>query len=241
MFEKYPQILAAIIAFSGVMLGLFWNQFFAWRRHKREQKAKLNFLLFNLLELYFFFNRNNYSAHIKIYLSKMEEKLGQIPPQEKPQIESFILNLVKERFDDLSGDEIDNLSDNYENAVKEVAQINPFLAYRLSGQSKRMSNLDAIHDYFDSFKELMTNNSDVQILDNIKSQLANENFMSEAIEDIKDSVLEVSQAIGVLKHREAKKFFKDQEVRLKKEMNNEVGELVDKIVDIIKKQAEGQS
>jgi hypothetical protein len=234
MFEKYPQILVAIIAFSGVILGLFWNQFFAWRRHKREQKAKLNHLLFNLLELYFFFSKNNFAGHIKLYLSKMEEKLGQIPPNEKLQVEAYILGIVKQRFDEISGDEIDKLSENYESAVNEVAQINPFLAYRLSGQSKKMENLDAFHNYLDSFHELITNNTDKQVLEGIKAQFSDEDFVKEAIEDIKDSILEVSQVISFLKHQEAKNFFKVQEVRLKKELDKEIGEVVDKIVDLIK-------
>lgn len=238
LFEKYgAQIIPAIIGLTGLLLGLFWNQFFAWRRNKREQRAKLNYLLFNLLELYHFFSRNNFAEPIKMYISKLEERFGNIPAEEKPQVESFLISLIKERVQELNDDEIDQLSEHYENAVKEVAQINPFLAYRLSGQSKKLDNLDAVHDYFDSFQDLITTQNDHEILKTLREELAGDNFFKEAVEDIKESILEVSKEIGLRKRFEAINFFKEKEKQQKEEFEKEVVVIVNKVVNIMQNQS----
>lgn len=234
LLEKYgAQLIPAFIGLTGLVIGLFWNQFFAWRKNKREQKAKLNYLLFNLLELYHFFSRNNITEPIKMYISKLEEKLGAIPDHERPQVEAFLIATIKERVEEINDDEIDQLSEHYEKAVKEVAQINPFLAYRLSGQSKKLENLDAFHDYLDSFQEMLTTNSDRQILEAIRTEFSGDRFFTDAVEDIKDSILEVSREISILKQMESKRFFKEKEKQLKEEYDKEIGKVVDRITTLI--------
>ena len=227
------QISAALIAFSGILLGLFWNQFFNWRKNKQEQKAKLNHLLFNLLELYFFFVRNNFSEVIKIYMAKMEEKLGKIPPEEKPKIEALIMNGIKEKISDVNKHEINQLSQHYELAVKEVAQINPFLAFRLSGQSKKLENLESFNNLIDSLHTMIDTNSDKEILANVKTIFSDERFIKESISDIKDSVLEVSKEISFFKLNEAKKFFVEQESNAADKLDKEISSIVDKMVEFI--------
>ena len=49
------------------------------------------------------------------------------------------------------------------------------------------------------------------------------------IDDVRDSILEVSKVIGIGKHIEAKKYFHDQEKRMNDEMQKEIKIIVDEI------------
>lgn len=229
--SKYgTQLITGIIAISGILLGLFWNQFFAWRRNKREQKAKLNNLLFHLLELYFFVNRGDVTSYMKSYIAEMENRFGVVPKEELEQVMQVIIPLMKEKLSALKDQEdIERLSGHYEAAVKEIAYINPFLAYRLAGQSKKFNKLELLDDYFGAFDELMSTEEEKEFFNGVISNFNEEKLLKEMIGDLKDSVLEVSKTIGMSKHLEAKKYFLDQEKMMKEEMQKEIKIIVDEI------------
>lgn len=226
--SKYgTQLIAGFIAISGILLGLFWNQFFAWRKNKREQKAKLNHLLFHLLELYFFVSRNDFTSFIAIYMEQMEKRFGAFAKEDKTQIEQAIINQVKEKLNNLNDDdELKRLSENYETAVKEIAFINPFLAYRLAGQSKRLNNIQQLNNYFDSVRGLISTEEEQKLLQGILSNYNEDKFIKEMIADVKDSVIEIAKEIGFTKHLEAKKHFARQEKTLKEEVEKEVNSII---------------
>lgn len=228
---KYgTQLIAGFIAISGILLGLFWNQFFAWRKNKREQKAKLNRLLFHLLELYFFVSRNDFTSFITIYMAQMEKRFGAIPKEERAQVEQVIISMVKEKLNNLNDEEeIKRLSEHYEAAVKEVAFINPFLAYRLAGQSKRLNHLEQLNGYFDSVRELISTEEEQKLLQSILSNYTEDRLIKEMITDVKDSIIEIAKEIGIAKHLEAKKHFARQEKNMKEEVEKEVTQIVDQI------------
>lgn len=231
LISKYgTQLITGFIAICGILFGLFWNQFFTWRKYKREQKAKLNHLLFHLLELYFFVSRNDFTGFIQIYMAQMENRFGAIPKEERAQVEQVIISMVKEKLNNLNDEEeVKRLSEHYELAVKEVAFINPFLAYRLAGQSKRLNHLDQLNGYFDSVRELMSTEEEQKFLQSILANYNEDRFIKEMITDVKDSILEISKEIGISKHMEAKKHFVRQEKTMKEEIEKEVKAIVDQI------------
>lgn len=237
--SKYgTQLITGAIALFGVMLGLFWNQFFAWRKYKREQKAALNHVVFHLLELYHFVSRNDFQNFIKLYLKKMEQRFGPIPEAEKPAIEAMIMGVVEEKIDALNDeDEINELGKNYEEAVKQVAYINPFMAYSLAGQSNRLKRLGMLSEYFDALKSKFESEQEQELLKQILNNYTEERFIKEIIADVRESVLEVSKKIGYLKYMKAKKFFTKSEKALAEDIDEEITKIVDQIEEQIKKQS----
>lgn len=231
LISKYgTQLITGIIAISGILIGLFWNQFFAWRKFKREQKAKLNHLLFHLLELYYFVSRNDFASFVKTYMAEMEKRFGTIPSEEKVQVEQMIISIIKEKLSSLNDEEeLKRLSEHYEAAVKEIAYINPFLAYRLAGQSKRLNSLDMLNDYFDSVRELMSTEQEREVLKKVVSNYSDDRLIKDMIDDVKDSIIEVSKVIGLSKHLEAKKYFVRQEKNMAEEVGKEVKQIVEQI------------
>jgi hypothetical protein len=229
--SKYgTQLITGFIAICGILFGLFWNQFFAWRKYRREQKAKLNNLLFHLLELYFFVSRLDFTSFIQIYLIQMEKRFGAIPAEERAQVEQVIITMIKDKVNNLNDEEeIERLSDHYEAAVKEVAFINPFLAYRLAGQSKRIGHLEKLNGYFDSIRELMSTEAEQKLLQGILSNYNDDRFIKDMIADVKDSITEISKEIGLSKHLEAKKYFIKQEKTMKEDVEDEVKQIIDQL------------
>lgn len=227
LISKYgTQLITGFIAICGILFGLFWNQFFAWRRNKREQKAKLNHLLFHLLELYFFVSRNDFNYFINIYMLQIEESFGSIPQKDKAEIEHSIMTTLKEKLSKSNEEEIKRLSDHYEAAVKEVAFINPFLAYRLAGQSRRFNNLDLLNKFLDSLHDLLSTQEQQKLVQNIFANYNDNRFITEMLKDIKDIIIETSKEIGFLKQFEAKKHFVSHEKSKREEIEKEVKTII---------------
>jgi hypothetical protein len=235
--SKYgTQLIAGFIAIIGILLGLFWTQFFAWRKYKREQKAALNHVLFHLLELFHFVSRNDFQKYIEVYIKKMEERFGPIPDSDRKGVEDIIVGIIKEKISALSDeDEIKELENHYEASVKQVAYINPFMAYSLAGQSTRLKRLGMLGDYFDSLKDKFESEEELVFLKQVLSNYTEEKFLHEIIEDIKESVLEVSKKISYFKYIKARKFFVKTDKSLSDDLDEEINMIVDQIEEQIKK------
>jgi hypothetical protein len=232
------QLITGAIALFGVMLGLFWNQFFAWRKYKREQKAALNHVVFHLLELYNFVVRNDYQVFINCYLDKIDKVLGPIPKDEKTVVEAMIIGIIKQKLAALRDEtEVKELSLNYEAAVKQVAYINPFMAYSLAGQSIRLQKLSRLGDYFESIKEHFESIPEQMFLKETIANFTEERLIKEICEEIKISIFEVSKRIGYVNYLKARDFFIKSEKALIEDMDEEINAIVDQIEEQIKKQS----
>ncbi len=231
------QLITGFIAICGIILGLFWNQFFTWRRHKREQKSKLNHLLFHLLELHHFVVRNDFTSFIEIYMSQIETRFGVLSQEERNQIKHTAIPVIKEKINSFRDtDEIKRLSEHYELAVKEIASINPFLAYRLAGQSQKLNNFNLMNDYFDSVKHLLPSEEGQQLLRNITDNYSDDRFIKEMITDVKDSIINVSKEIGIYKKMQALGYLSRQEKSMNEDIKKEITNIIDQIEVQIQKQ-----
>lgn len=237
IFKYGAQLITGIIAICGILLGLFWTQFFNWIKYKREQKSKLNHLLFHLLELHHFVNRHNFTDFINFYLLKMEEKLGKLSDDDKKLVEQMILPIIKEKLNELNnGEETKRLSEHYEAAVKEVAFINPFLAFKLAGQSKQLNNFNVMNDYFEAARNLIPTEEGQKFLKNFETRFTEDKMIKEMIDDIRDSIIKVSKEVSVLKKREAKAYLIRQELFTKNEIEKEIQNIVNQIEKQISQQ-----
>jgi arginyl-tRNA synthetase len=166
----------------------------------------------------------------------MEQRFGPIPEKDRAQVEGMITGIIKGKIDALQDEnEIKELSSNYESSVKQVAHINPFLAYSLAGQSTRLQRLGMLGDYFDSIKELFDTEEEHKAIKDLLGNYTEEKIILEIIKDIKESILEVSKRIGYLKYLRARKFFIKSEKDLIEDMDEEVNAIVDQIEEQIKK------
>lgn len=238
LMNRYgPQIITGIIAICGIILGLFWNQFFDWRKHKRDQKAKLNHLLFHLLELHYFVKRHDFTDFVKLYLQMAEQRFGKLSEEDLKQVEQIIIPIFKEKINALSDStEVKRLSKHYEAAVKEIASINPFLAYRLAGQSERLNTLKAMDDYVNSVRHLMPTEGDQMLLQNITDNYSSDKLIKEMVSDVRDSIINVSKEISIYKKMQSLEYLSGQEKSMSEEMKKEINNILDLIEKQINKQ-----
>jgi hypothetical protein len=224
------QIITGFIAICSVLLGLFWNQFFSWRKYKRDQKVKLNHLLFNLLELHHFVLRHDFSEFIKLYLQMIEDRLGKLSQEEKTQVLQIVLPIIKEKLNDLKSDEeIKRLSEHYELSVKEIASINPFLAHRLAGQSEQLRSFDVMTGYFDSVRHLVPTTEGQTLFENITQNYSIEKIIKEMIDDVKDSIINVSKEIGIYKKVQSIRYLSRKEKSIQILIKAEIKKIIDQI------------
>ena len=231
LVSKYgTQLVAGFIAICGIILGLFWNQFFAWRRHKREQKAKLNNLLFHLLELHFFVQRHDFTDFLKLYLEMAEQRFGKLSDEELKQVEQIIIPVLKEKLNAVNdGSEVKRLSEHYEASVKEIASINPFLAFRLAGQSERLETIKVMEDYFKSAQHLIPSQDGQRLLKNVADNYSSEKLIKEMITDVKESIINVSKEIGIYKKMQALGYLSRQEKSMNADIKKEIINIIDQI------------
>lgn len=236
LMSKYgTQIITGFIAICSVLLGLFWNQFFSWRKHKRDQKAKLNHLLFHLLELYHFVLRHDFSAFVKLYLQMIEDRFGKLSEENKAQVLQIAYPIIKEKLSGLkSDDEIKRLSENYESSVKEIASINPFLAHRLAGQSEQLKSIDELSSYIDSVRHLMPTEEGQTFFDNIIENYSIDKIIKGIISDVQDSIINVANEIGIYTKMQSTGFLSRKGESTQITLKNEINKIIDQIESQIK-------
>lgn len=141
-----------------------------------------------------------------------EQRFGKLSDEDLKHIEQIIIPVFKEKLNALNDNsEIKRLSENYEASVKEIASINPFLAFRLAGQSERLNTIKIMEDYFKSAQNLIPSEDGQMLLKNVADNYSSEKLIKEMTTDIKDSIIAVSKEIGIYKKMQSLGYLTRQE------------------------------
>ena len=123
----------------------------------------------------------------------------------------------------------DRLSEHYEASVKEIASINPFLAFRLAGQSERLETIKVMEDYFKSAQHLIPSQDGQRLLKNVADNYSSEKLIKEMITDVKESIINVSKEIGIYKKMQALGYLSRQEKSMNADIKKEIINIIDQI------------
>jgi hypothetical protein len=137
-----------ILPLIGVCLGWVLNEYGNYKKDNKNDKRKLNTLLFNLLEIRYQVSRIlNLEKELKLYTERLKIKVKQELnidiTNTGVDIDDALIKSTKDFFfnQHFNDNRIENLTKEVDEIIKNLSEIDPVLAYKLSGQYDLKNNL----------------------------------------------------------------------------------------------------
>lgn len=185
------EIIATLV---GVIFGWVLTFFSDTLKNIKDDKKKLKVLLFYLLELKYHLQRDimfkkNIEKLIKALKKKIEESIGETLPdnaQQLPMIRDIIQSMMEKDSN------VERIESDLDGKTKEIAEIDPILAYELTGRYNIKSKLIQSNSYFEAVQSQAPEENEI----NFKEFMESLNYPDELLEDLEDFILELAKKIG---------------------------------------------
>jgi len=185
--------LIEVLKYLGPLIGVFVGWLLTRKNDKdklvREDKRKLKQTLKTLLDLRYEINLvRRDEDFINIYVETVKTKfgeLGQLDTEQTNRIIDLLKKMIEEAGLTISKQTSKTTKENFEKAVDNLSEIDPILAYRLSGKQN-------IQEFFGEWEEISKKSLDEWVTDKDEVKNMIQHFrpklLNEAIMDL-DSVL----------------------------------------------------
>lgn len=156
-----PAIIGIIGTAVGALIGALSAHWLYYKNKKSEERKIINESIHYLLEVFFLVNRLNMEKMANVYLDYYFKRITEIIPaldekiieivkkQYGPMINSSFLSKQKEIFVKLN-----NLKNQYEKMIDNLATILPINAYYLRGKNDFKNWMQFVSEYFDDVKNV---------------------------------------------------------------------------------------
>ncbi|WP_194868849.1 hypothetical protein [Pseudoalteromonas sp. PPB1] len=189
--EGEVKIVAALIGVAGLVLAALMSSIGYLYRVRVESKRSARKVLYLLLEIRFSLNASLFNekestdAYLKYYLNRLNEQgvvitYEELAMQLRGIVESYFLNISKASKPDIAGRLLKHLED----ALLELSQKSPVLAYRLTGKE----NLESIADVSSSY----LNNTANEFADKIDEEWMKQVLLKFSQETEQDALKKIS-------------------------------------------------
>jgi hypothetical protein len=185
--------LIEVLKYFGPLIGVFIGWLLTRKNDKdklvREDKRKLKRTLKTLLDLRYEINLvRRDEDFINIYVETVKTKfgeLGQLDTEQTNRIIDLLKKMIEEAGLTITKQTSKTTKENFEKAVDNLSEIDPILAYRLSGKQN-------IQEFFGEWEEISKKSLDEWVTDKDEVRNMIQHFrpklLNEAISDL-DSVL----------------------------------------------------
>lgn len=223
-------LLGLIYTFGSILLGWMLNQFGQWFRGKQEDKKNLKLVLFNLLEIYYRLVRSD----VEVLLTKASEKiLSKVPQKDQNEETKNYVRSICSKF--LEGHlkaellkDISPLQENYQNAIKILATVDPFTAYRLSGKTNVLQIFDSVQVALDQMKaSYPTENTEFENGSKAVIHAIKPNIMHFTQNDLENDIRTVAFKVSPLAWYRAIKTIKQIKINSNKQIDKTVDDLLE--------------
>ena len=188
-----------IFSAIGILFGWTLNQMGQWFRTREEDKKNLKTVLFNLLEIYFLFIRSDFDKIIKQVTNKVFDKLpiDQRSEEGKVIIYQLYQGIATTYLKPDLIEEIKSVQENYKNAIKTLASIDPITAYYLSGKTEIMKHFDSAENWFDNMKEQFPDDEEqINFVANKAIDFIKPDILNDVLDDLEDDITNIAFKIN---------------------------------------------
>jgi hypothetical protein len=231
-------ILGFLLTIIGTIVGWLMNELSQWFKNSREEKRILKKVIFNLLETYNIYLRSDIEKEVKYITDIIHSEMKEFEKEKysKEVLQNFLQEMYEITSFNVLKNDINKIKKNYENSINELSQINPIIAYRLSGET----------DFFERFEsaEVEMNNMKMKVknffLDNtdFNSKEIIRIFRPEVLERIKKTLkselLNLSKSISFCYKWKMKKMIEKMEKKYNENFKQKFKEIIIKLKSNIK-------
>jgi len=229
-FEKTVWVF--IFSAIGIVFGWTLNQLGQWFRTRQEDKKNLKIVLFNSLETYFIFIRNDLDKVVQKVTDRVFEKIPQDQRTEggKKIIHTIYSAIFTNYLKPELLEELKVIQKNYQNSIKTLASSDPLMAYYLSGKTNVIERFDTIQSWFDNLKEQFPNEGNEielgakQVLGVIKPDIVNQT-LADLEKDIKNIAWKINPYVWYKSIRAVKQLKSNANEQLDKEIDELLNKL----------------
>ena len=228
-------LTTALITILGVVIGWLLNELSFLIRLRIKDRRKLKKVLFNLLNVYFYLNKLKIKIGPQVdILFNHLKKLLQEPshPDLIEVVKSTFIKNANEILNEYVHEKINSIKNNYESSLKDLSEVNPFLAYRLSD---KLDIYDLLGNLESWFKKILSdlNLPNLEIEQNLLDAFQNK-ILKEYLDNLEAEIKKLSLSIGFLywmkiisQLRKIKKIRVDEN-EIKKEIDNFLKEIINR-------------
>lgn len=185
-------IWSLIIGSLSVGLGWILNEISQFFRNRGEKKRIINNVIFNLLNIRFELNKLNQVGISSVIINKMHETLGDpLPEQDVIQITNIINLESKEILEFNLYENLETISEQFDDVLQEFAKIDPIGAYRLWDKAKVFKIIDDLEDYLRAIQKKYGNALTDEIFDKLGKHLKEIVFV-ESLNSIEEEIIALS-------------------------------------------------
>ena len=219
--------------------GWFLNETSQWFRLRKEDKKKLKQVLYSLLETFYLFSLSH-PEYYKDVIDSVSRKVIEMFPKEtqteeiKNYLSSFYFDILKEVLKPVWINRLPEIKNNYQLSINELSNIDPILAYQISGNTSIFEYFKEMETLLKEFKGFLeknkTSSNVVQLLtDKVKSTLFNE-----AINDLENDIRKIAWKINPVVWYNSQKTIKYRKETIKKESKEKIDKFFNEIAKLIK-------
>ena len=194
----YIPVIAALV---GAFVGASIKELSSFYVMRREDKRILKKVLFNQLDVWYEVRRLHFGPMLTMYLKVVSEKLsrGGVPQ------ELIYSELEKQRplfntlFRQIRLGEPGKVQPRYQDAVNELAKVDPVLAFRISGRPEFENDLGKLDAFANKMTEVSTKGSDLEAMGKLMEQVEptyEELTVIRTLRNLQEDIWRVSRKIG---------------------------------------------
>jgi len=232
-------IFVLISSLICIGFGWFLNETSQWFRLRKEDKKKLKQVLYSLLETFYLFTLSHPEYYKDVIDSVSRKVIGMFPKEIQTEeiknyLNTFYFDILKEVLEPAWINRLPEIKNNCQLSINELSNIDPILAYQISGNTsifEYFKEMETLLKEFKGFLEKNTTSSNVvQLLtDKVKSTLFNE-----AINDLENDIRKIAWKINPVVWYNSQKTIKYRKETIKKESKEKIDKFFNEIAKLIK-------
>jgi hypothetical protein len=232
-----PKIYIPVIAaLAGALVGALIKELASFYHAYREDQRTLKVVLFNQLDVWYEVRRCDTRPLILTFFEKIKqriakegastEQIDELLEKVRPQIEA-LLKRVK------IGDP-EKLQQRYQASVDNLAQVDPILAYRLSGKPNLENTQSKLDAYLDGAMKLGSSQTADEIVKGFRDHVGliyKEKLLKRVIEALEKDIRSVARRISLITRIRAARTLRELEEKVKSEFTSEADKMLDLMID----------
>lgn len=232
-------IFVLISSLICIGFGWFLNETSQWFRLRKEDKKKLKQVLYSLLETFYLFTLSHPEYYKDVIDSVSRKVIGMFPKEIQTEeiknyLDSFYFDILKEVLEPVWINRLPEIKNNYQLSINELSNIDPILAYQISGNTSIFEYFKEMETLLKEFKGFLgknkTSSNVVQLLtDKVESTLFNE-----TINDLENDIRKIAWKINPVVWYNSQKTIKYRKETIKKESKEKSDKFFNEIVKSIK-------
>ncbi|WP_199119934.1 hypothetical protein [Pedobacter sp. ASV28] len=224
------QSLTLLVAFGGIVLGWILTQGANWYKGRKEDNRVRNETIFQLLEISYVLrkaidinSKDLMELFVEFSKNNPELNMGDPPPEMESILNNSVIPMLKEHF----YNELKDINDDYEQAVKSLAPVDPIIAYSLRGKASIVGQFDQLvknfsAELFEKHLPAEQHNSADAIL---KTIVESSTYVT-AITEIESLTIDLAEKVGFITKWKVKKILTNDKQK-KEERKAEILKIVD--------------